>query len=732
MENRGILARLMAVENITVEHRNTQTASFDVMNRVLTLPTWKAMSTELYDLLRAHEVGHALETPAEGWHGTVLDNRALKTFLNVVEDARIERLIKNRYPGLRPSFVKGYKELFDRDFFGARNKDLNSLLLVDRINLHFKIGSHLNVPFSETEQDLVDRVAQVQTWSDVVALAKEIYDLDSEELNNMLEQSLMEFGNAELDDDADLEYEDYAEDYDEEPEPQKVGGVKAGGNKNARPSKILDDWYSFNDVADQGPVSMTDTIFHERELELLTDDIQPRVYVNVPTVKLNKVIVPYRQVLAEFIFRLQNTDLTEETLLKRIQYKEFKTNFMVRNKRFVEHMIREFEIRRNARQLARAGTAKTGALNMKKIHQYKLTDDLFQRLTVVPKGKNHGMIMVFDQSGSMGDYYAQTLEQIVVLSMFCRGISIPFHVYGFTDNRDHVEGNFHKYYDESVFSENIGELAFHGNKTFRLREYFSHAQSSSEFKAMQDRVLQMACIWRMRSGFFTNMLPASERLCGTPLNETIVSLMEIIPEFKKVHKLDVVNCMLLTDGESNSSTLSWAKTADKDPKATAYVHRYAGPTHLVLRHHKSKIEQSTLTLPDNRDGRTTAALVRLLADVTGARTMGYFISTNFKHHVREWFKSYADRSTPLDAEQFADSVMSEIRKHGFFKTHDGALTGYQSYFRVSSKFLDFKEEELDSVSVSNTARDLRKAFLKLHGDKRKHRILLSNFIEQIA
>ena len=58
------LAKLLATENITVQHKpDAKTAWFDVKNRVLSLPVWREMSNDLYDLLVVHEVGHALDTP---------------------------------------------------------------------------------------------------------------------------------------------------------------------------------------------------------------------------------------------------------------------------------------------------------------------------------------------------------------------------------------------------------------------------------------------------------------------------------------------------------------------------------------------------------------------------------------------------------------------------------------------------------------------------------------------
>ena len=119
-EIKSQLAKLLATEDILVENRNIETAQFDVENRVLTLPMWKRASESVYDMLVGHEVGHALYTPNE-WYW---EDRVPQQFVNVTEDARIEKLMKRRYPGLAKSFYKGYKELSDQDFFELEDKDI--------------------------------------------------------------------------------------------------------------------------------------------------------------------------------------------------------------------------------------------------------------------------------------------------------------------------------------------------------------------------------------------------------------------------------------------------------------------------------------------------------------------------------------------------------------------------------------------------------------------------------
>ena len=59
-----------------------------------------------------HEVGHALYTTLEEY-STKNPHKDLAHFagyMNVLEDVRIEKLMKRRYPGLRKSFNAGYKE----------------------------------------------------------------------------------------------------------------------------------------------------------------------------------------------------------------------------------------------------------------------------------------------------------------------------------------------------------------------------------------------------------------------------------------------------------------------------------------------------------------------------------------------------------------------------------------------------------------------------------------------
>ena len=167
----------MATENITVVHKKIPTAYFDVKNRILACPTFKdEMSNELYDLFMGHEVGHALYTPYEGLHSTLKKNKTLKGYLNVIEDVRIEKGIRNKYAGLRKSFFKAYGELMQRDFFNLKGRDLQSLALIDKINLITKCGSLVSIDLNEEESEWLKKAEDCKTWEDVVEVSEAIYN----------------------------------------------------------------------------------------------------------------------------------------------------------------------------------------------------------------------------------------------------------------------------------------------------------------------------------------------------------------------------------------------------------------------------------------------------------------------------------------------------------------------------------------------------------------------------
>ena len=187
-EIKGNLARLLATENLIVEHNSTcTTASFDVQRRVLELPQWDFATNTVYDLLVGHEVGHALYTPNYDW---TQDADCPKDYINVIEDVRIEKLMKRKYPGLTKTFARGYAELDDRDFFEIGGENLKTFILIDRINLNAKVGATAMIPFTAEEMVFVLKAESAETFEEVIEIAKEVYAYQKQMEENAAKESL--------------------------------------------------------------------------------------------------------------------------------------------------------------------------------------------------------------------------------------------------------------------------------------------------------------------------------------------------------------------------------------------------------------------------------------------------------------------------------------------------------------------------------------------------------------
>jgi hypothetical protein len=160
------LAKLLATENLTIVHdASMDTAAFNVRDRVLYLPVWNDMDADLYDLFCGHETGHALYTPDGDFFDEMTPGQ--RAYLNVVEDARIENGQKKKFPGLRRPMRDGYSGLLDRNFFGDLSPEMiETLPLIDRINLKAKLGTAIDVPFTDDERATFDRVMSLRCSDD--------------------------------------------------------------------------------------------------------------------------------------------------------------------------------------------------------------------------------------------------------------------------------------------------------------------------------------------------------------------------------------------------------------------------------------------------------------------------------------------------------------------------------------------------------------------------------------
>ena len=448
MRDLSTLAKLLAEEDIHVVHRNQSTAMFDVKNRELSLPIWKDMSKNIQDLMTLHEVGHALWTPLEMMEQVKEENIEF-SFVNVLEDVRIEKLVQKKYPGSVRIFNKGYKELIAQNFFETVGKDIAKYNLIDRINLHFK--HHIDVPFSDKEKVWVQKANQTKTPQDVIDLAKELYEYVSENEesqgeNQEQQNASGDDGNNQVDTvpspsaDQDKETSEVmktlgleeSEESEESEEHSDNGNTSDSkpeneGSSPSAPAKSTDEKLEEEKETKQstsgseggksdGPIASTDYAWNESSKELLNDDGKDYKTAFIPQMDLKKTIVPISKVLEELNdWYLKESKYDDKYFNKTKEELEKAKND---SKKTVAYMVKEFEMKKSADAYARATTSKTGMLDMGQLHTYKYNDDIFAKVTTLPGAKNHGLVMFLDWSGSMANNLKGTLNQLYNLIWF--------------------------------------------------------------------------------------------------------------------------------------------------------------------------------------------------------------------------------------------------------------------------------------------------------------------------
>ncbi len=754
-ETKSQLAKLLATENIRIEHKKLPTAAFDPKNRVLYCPIWRDMSGDLYDLLMGHEVGHAQYTPADGWHDASCANgKNFKSFLNVIEDARIEKKIKRKYPGLRTSFIRGYKELMDRDFFGIGRRDVNKMSFINRLNLYTKYDYTMPIQFGAKEKELVDRVRAVETWDDVLKITGEVYAYAKEELKENEELQFQfpqsSFGDDENDSDDFSDSNNFGEETDgqdgnnsqsseesnEEGKEEGTTQSESKSNENTEESDLDDgdevNRHKFSQEWEGGmsePTCETDNNFRQREVELLDDKSKDYVYVSFPKPNLSRIVTPAKRV-HELITRHYNVYYSEGTYFES-NVTCLVNEFKKKNEKYIALLAKEFEMRKAAAKFAKAKIANTGDIDISRLYKYQVDDNIFRKTMKVPNGKSHGLVMVFDRSGSMNDNLKGSIEQMLVLAMFCRKVNIPFVVYGFGNaiSSRAIDYPEETYNGKEVFSSEQNELAIGG---VFLREYINSKMSNAEFTKVLRNMVALMNSYGGRTGLGRMFRPPeSEELSNTPMNEAFVALEPITQQFRKVNNLDIVNTVLIHDGDSDWFQGSF-HTPNADFKWSSYKPGYEN---VFIVDKKLKKE---FRLNDHDEMQKI--VMEWYQARTGSKIFGFYLGSQMKEMVRSHYVdekgtnlwSYKTYEEKLVIDEKIKSLVKEMRKAKFITSYK---RGYSKFFLISGgKELEINDGEFEFESESDkvSAKKLASAFMKFNEKRQVNRILVQKFIEGIA
>ena len=752
--SKDILARAMAQEDITVEHRaDVPSAYFDTAGRTLCLPIWKDMDNSLYDMLVGHEVSHALHTPAEGWQdfiGKGKQSGMRHMFLNVVEDARIERKIKDKFPGIRRDFASAYKSLQDRDLFELADKDISELPLIDRLNLQFKLGLHcqLPVPFRADEQQYVTRMADADTFEDVMELARELYKRQVEEDEEQQEQQESQgqpgagkgeegegqgssSGSSDGDDEDGQGSSSGLGDEDSDEDGQGSSGSQgdeSGEDSGASADDDTDDGESADssndgensengDIAEElsyddytnneSCAGSTQRNFEKGVENLRDENAGEYTYTTLPTPNLDRIVVDFKQIETLWTVCQQSSKdyASDDAVEARVEIAKNLREYQNAIKGTVAQMVQQFQMKQAADADKKTEIAKTGVLDTVNMINYRWSEDIFLKNEVHPDGKNHGMVMYVDWSGSMSGILKDTVEQLLVLVEFCRKVNIPYEVYAFSSNLHSASLNPHETYSDEWEAWNTANPEpEQWNKNaesdctphdFQLYNFLSSRMNKRQYQTA------LSNLWILTETavhyYYRGIAPRCLALGCTPLNEAVVCAMTQVPAFQQANDIQIVNTVFLTDGDGHGMIRGYGG--------------YGRENKTFIRDNRSK------KIYDVKHNETYA-LLDMLRDKTGSTLVG--IRLHDSKSIRHLRWNFED-----------DAEFQRLSKQYTTQNYITLPSSYDEYFLVKGA-LKVETDAMEDLADDASYTRIKNAFMKGGNRKKSSRVIATKMVDIFA
>ncbi len=734
IESKSQLAKLFATENLSVEHNNVKTASFDLENRIVTLPIFKKPQGDVYDMLTAHECSHALHTPLKAW--SKLEDPKYRAYVNVIEDTRIDKLIQKKYPGIVRNYINAFDVLMKQNFFGLKDKNVNTdLMLIDKINMYYKSSKKLNIKFSKEEQVWVDKIDNIKTFTDVLKIAKELYGWQEKQLEQL--SKLPDFDNHPLAKNYKLDKngkstikvtvqtESDSNKDGSKPEDKKDGSTSTVGNPNG---------FGGQDVkVDQGLTCITDQNFEASKDQLL-DKTKNYRYATLPEPIFKNAFVSNEQFLKDmkannsYYFKEKDQNRNQEYIKFFNWIKQDFLKFKKDSTKTVMYLVKEFEMKKAATAYKRATVDKTGVIDPLKLKNYKFSDDIFKRLTILPNSKNHGMIILLDWSGSMCDIITKTVHQLCNLVWFCQKINIPFEVYLFKDlsdsNKDKIETFKKKNGDMFPDKAILVNVASHKLKKTVLHESLQYLYQMAFY-------FNRSYSYSIDGNFTGYVIPISQEyhLTSTPLNEALVMCNKLIPLFQSKYKVEKLSFITLTDGEANSEMAEY--NFDTSKPYNKQLRGYRAQTIIKDGNKRYTTEFSELNRIAGSRMSLTASLLKMMKEKYNITTIGFYLSKRVNKNSFEQFVPYSIykngnyQGVNPNFEKYRKKFLQD-------KVIEISRPGYDSYYVVNAKDMNVENYTLGNIAADESTSNIKRMFSKSMKNRIYSRVLLNKFIEKIA
>jgi hypothetical protein len=319
----------------------------------------------------------------------------------------------------------------------------------------------------------------------------------------------------------------------------------------------------------------------------------------------------------------------------------------------------------------------------------------------------------------MQDHINATIKQLLNIAMFCKKVSIPFDVYAFTTvaTVGREEGK------QQV--DKVGDIKI---SDFSLLNILSHKMNASEFTLMASHLLDFGSGFSRRYSCTNYEPPEILHLAGTPLNEAIITAFDLVPEFRKENKLEIVNTVILTDGEGSTVRgRIYAIEKDKHYQKEHSFTEYMDPDNRKRCFFRDPVTKATTEIVlssgyNSRGHAQSVALLKLLKQRIDSNLIGFYVAN--PREVRHAMELYM----PEKSSHLIEKKVAEFRKNNFTYLD---CAGYDEYYFLRSDKLDTDEDNEFQVT-STTTRGMVSAFSKYTGNKVASRVVLNRFINLIA
>ena len=611
----SLFAKLLAEENLHVRvDRTLSTAAFEPETRTLLLPNLSDFDSDAWLLFVAHEVGHAKYTPQDSFSRP--DVRALasqygadrvRLVINVLEDIRIERQIRARYQGLAGVFAKGYRSLLAQHFFGKSADEIQqthpTASLLDRLNLYAKVGALLHLTLVRpADIRWYNAAARAASFDEILTIARDI--LSSQE-SQPQPQPQPPQGQPQQQPPQGQPQSSPSQGQPQQDQPASAQGASDAANAQPGEQEATPD--SGEASTEPGPTSEATGAAGvgaaAGSVDDLTSETMQAAEQFLRHAKFTAQASDARTVVLPASFdALRQNDVTLEQVLSGwtmpTDRREVLCDLVRRQRKdassVLASMVNTFRMYQSAWQSRREESSRTGLLDMTKLSQHKLTDDIFLRRTEVPNAKNHGLVLFIDWSASMESTLATVLSQVLHLIWFAEQIGVPVNVYAFTDvvrkesyastDGTTATGAFQRYVvdrqpslveyyraDASPTTKLnaqaylLAEILLRGNIQYTRAnyEYAGRTGDLGFLSSMPVTVREAATtivtdedFWSSETHAYHSTLlttnPRVHRLGGTPLHSAVLASSDYVRAFRAKHRVEQCVSVWLTDGEDGN------------------------------------------------------------------------------------------------------------------------------------------------------------------------------------